>query len=121
MKKVLFVLLFGILISIAPKPAWAVVLETEYGYKITGVVGAIAVDPTKTNLWVSDMFFTPVNAATDTATFTTAQVSGSTQNTVLIMDRYLPHIHWPNEGKQFMNLEVTLTAVTDVVTIHIKK
>jgi hypothetical protein len=97
------------------------VTETEYGYQVTGTTNTIAVAPDKDELWIRDIFFTPVNASTDTATFTSSATSNNTQKTCLIMNSTIQHVHWENEGRQFRNLEVKLAHATDVVCIYIRK
>jgi len=96
------------------------VLETEYGYEVTGLTGPVAIQPDGTDLRIKDIIFAP-NAANDTATFTSTQTSGGTQVKCLVMSTYLQYVGWPNEGKQFRNLEVTLTSASDVVCIYTRK
>jgi len=96
------------------------VVETEYGYIVTGLVGPVAIRPDGTDLWIKDIVFTP-NAANDTAIFTSTQTSGDTQVKCLTMTTYLQYVGWPNEGKQFRNLEITLTSASDVVCIYTRK
>lgn len=102
-------------------PAWADwVTETDYGYLVTGTTNTIAVAPRKADLWVKDIIFSP-SGANATATFTSSAVSLGTQRTCLKMTTYLSHVSWPNEGKQFRNLEITLSSASDAVYIHLRK
>ncbi len=106
---------------------------TVYKCKVAHTSGTFSTDNTAGKwttgataiLWVTMMNLSPVGAATDTATFTSA--SGNVHAGVL--NQYEPNIQFPSgspnnpssviQGTPFSNLKVSMTAATDVLDVYI--
>ena len=119
MKRLFLALLICLLFASQAFAATATVTNTNYGYEVTGGTDATLV--ISGYAFIQGIVLYPGGAATDTASFTSQSVSGSSDVSCLNLNQYCPFVSWAFPGVQFTNLKVTLTSSSDIVYIYVNR